>query len=355
MTDIALPGLPVADAPEKGADNPAPPAETQAPPSRNRRRKLAVLLFLLVTAFVLTLFAIWYLLFRTPITEVIPDLNLTNPPGFQLAIYGVNKPLGIAVSPDGGRLYVTQGAGDRTTLILDAAGTRVGQLAPPTDVVARATQLYVAINPRNGNVYASDRTAGAVYRYGADGSYLGKLDAAGIGAWQPLAIAFDATGNFYVADVGAATPRIHVFDANDALVRDIGVTDGLTFPNGIGIDAKGNVYVADTNNGRLVVFDATGARVGLVGRGSGDADLGLPRGVAIDGRGRIYVVDAVGQQVQMYRVLGDKDIAPTYLTSFGREGTVDGTFEFPNGVAADGRGRVYVADWNNDRVQTWSY
>ena len=44
-----------------------------------------------------------------------------------------------------------------------------------------------------------------------------------------------------------------------------------------------------------------------------------------------------------------------YLARFGREGTVDGTFEFPNGIAIDGRGRLYVTDWNNDRLQMWSY
>jgi sugar lactone lactonase YvrE len=33
----------------------------------------------------------------------------------------------------------------------------------------------------------------------------------------------------------------------------------------------------------------------------------------------------------------------------------DGQFEFPNGVAVDTRGRVYVADTVNDRVQVWSY
>jgi sugar lactone lactonase YvrE len=30
-------------------------------------------------------------------------------------------------------------------------------------------------------------------------------------------------------------------------------------------------------------------------------------------------------------------------------------FEYPNSVAIDARGRVYVADTFNDRVQIWSY
>ncbi len=30
-------------------------------------------------------------------------------------------------------------------------------------------------------------------------------------------------------------------------------------------------------------------------------------------------------------------------------------FQYPNSVAVDARGRVYVADTFNDRVQIWSY
>ena len=36
-------------------------------------------------------------------------------------------------------------------------------------------------------------------------------------------------------------------------------------------------------------------------------------------------------------------------------GVGDGQFQYPNGIAVDGRGRVYVADSFNDRVQVWSY
>ena len=39
----------------------------------------------------------------------------------------------------------------------------------------------------------------------------------------------------------------------------------------------------------------------------------------------------------------------------GGEGVADGQFEYPNSVAIDARGRVYVADTFNDRVQVWSY
>lgn len=357
MTALTQPGAPAIDLPVTDGGQPAtPPAEPETLPPADRRRKVVLLLILLFLATALSLFALWYLFFRQPITEVLPILDLTNPPAFQSATYGLDKPLGIAVTDDGTRRIVTQGGVDRSTLMLDEAGNKVAVLAPPELVATSVDQLYVAINPQNGNIYATDRTAGAVYIYAADGSYQGRFEPTPSPAgWQPLGIAFDAGGNLYIADVGAATARVHVYGPDGALLRDIGVADGLSYPNGLGVDAAGNTYVADSNNGRLIVYDPTGARLGLVARGSGEGQLGLPRGVAVDGHGRVYVVDKVGQVVQMYGALAAGEQSPTYLASFGREGTVDGAFEFPNGVAVDTRGHVYVTDWNNDRIQTWSY
>ncbi len=44
-----------------------------------------------------------------------------------------------------------------------------------------------------------------------------------------------------------------------------------------------------------------------------------------------------------------------FLGSFGSEGVDDGAFAYPNGIAVDGRGRLYIADSTNNRVQLWSY
>jgi DNA-binding beta-propeller fold protein YncE len=46
---------------------------------------------------------------------------------------------------------------------------------------------------------------------------------------------------------------------------------------------------------------------------------------------------------------------PAFIASFGTEGQVDATFEYPNGVATDNRAHVYVTDQGNNRVQVWGY
>src|SRR5262249_7691545 len=41
----------------------------------------------------------------------------------------------------------------------------------------------------------------------------------------------------------------------------------------------------------------------------------------------------------------------TFVTTWGSSGSGDGQFSFPEGVATDGSGNVYVADTGNDRIQ----
>jgi DNA-binding beta-propeller fold protein YncE len=77
--------------------------------------------------------------------------------------------------------------------------------------------------------------------------------------------------------------------------------------------------------------------------------------MAIDGSGRVLVADSTGQGVFVYRAPSGDERRLQYLGFVGGEGVSDGTFEYPNSVAVDARGRVYVADTFNDRVQIWSY
>jgi sugar lactone lactonase YvrE len=128
----------------------------------------------------------------------------------------------------------------------------------------------------------------------------------------------------------------------------------MSFPNGLALDKAGNLYVTDSNNGRLLVFDSSGKQIARIGRGADTGKLGLPRGIAIDGQDRVFVVDTTGQGVQVNRAFQGKPQLD-YLGTFGAQGVGDGQFSFPNGIAVDGRGHIYVADSANDRVQVWSY
>lgn len=317
---------------------------------------MILLAFLLALATLFLIVAGWYLIFRKPPSQIFPPIGVETMPNWSYNIYGVKRPMGVAVSPSGDRLYVTDSGGDRLLHVYDGKGTEIAKSAPPSTTPSARVPVYVAIDPLTGNVYVSDRIAQAIEVYDRDGKYLKNfVPNPAIPGWQPLGLAFDPSGNLYVGDLGgAAFHRILEFDRDGVLKRTIGTKGEFNFPNGLAADAKGNLFVADGNNGRVVVIDPSGKEIGVIPRGVGQGALGLPRGVSLDDQGRLVVVDAVGQAVQFYRLDASTDL-PSYAGTAGAEGTGDGLFEYPVGVATDTRSRVYVADWANDRVQVWSY
>jgi DNA-binding beta-propeller fold protein YncE len=350
MTADSLPIPPIALEGEPGTEA----GEPEEKP-RRRRRKAILLLFLLGLLAMLVTIAIWYLIYRQPINPL-PPITPSQVPAYATSIYGTNNPVGIAVSPDGGRIYVAETEGERVLRVFDAAGNVVTVARPPETTGTEHVPVWVAIDPLTAEVYVTDRPTGDIYIYDRDGVFQRTLTlATPIAGWQPVGIAFDPAGSLYVADLGGPYPRIQVIDRTATVVRTLGEANKLAFPNGLAVDAAGNVYVADSNNGRLLVFGPDGAVRAQVGRGAGEGNLGLPRGVAVDGQGRVFVGDATGQGVFVYRAPTDDGKRLDYSGFFGGEGVADGKFAFPNGVAVDGRSRVYVADTINDRIQIWSY
>ena len=137
-------------------------------------------------------------------------------------------------------------------------------------------------------------------------------------------------------------------------------------PRGVAVDGSGNVFVDDTGNNRIQKFTntgtfllsfgwgvadgmaafetcTTGCQAGIFG--SGDGQFNFPNGLAVDGSGNVFVADTNNDRIQKFTNTG------TFLTKWGSTGSGDGQFAAPRGVAVDGSGNVFVAEQNNDRVQ----
>lgn len=340
---------PILDSPPAGAGE-ADAGDRLAEEERKRRRRKIALL-LLIAAIVA------YLIYRA----LSGDQSIPGAPAqprYVSSIYGVAAPMGVAVSPSDDRVYVTESEGRRLVRVFDSSGEEVDTLKPPGHEGKWRLPVYVAINPSTEDVYVSDRLREVVDVYDADGDYLrsfrpgGRL---GRGA-NPLGLAFDAEASLYMTDVsgGRKSHRVLVFGDGEEPLRTIGSRGTFWFPNGLAVDSRGDVYVSDSNNGRLAIFDPDGELLASIRRGVGEGDLGLPRGVAIEDDDRLFVVDTTAHAVKVYEI-GDEGDVPTYVEAFGGQGIADGTFQYPNGIAIDGEGRIYVTDRENDRVQVWTY
>ena len=123
----------------------------------------------------------------------------------------------------------------------------------------------------------------------------------------------------------------------------------------VAIDSAGNVYVADTTsatptiNNRIQKFTSNGDYLTQWGtQGSGDGQFDRPLGIAVDSSGNVYVADMCNHRIQKFTSSG------VFVAKWGAYGTGDGQFLYPQGIAVDSLGNVYVADQYNNRIQKFN-
>lgn len=182
----------------------------------------------------------------------------------------------------------------------------------------------------------------------------------------PWGVATDAAGNVYVADISndnirKITPEGVVSTLAGLLqgfADGIGTQAKFCQPRGVATDTAGNVYVADTCNGKIRKITPAGEVSTLAGSTLGFADgigavaqFNRPFGLTTDAPGNVYVADTFNNKI---RKITPEGLVSTLAGSTA--GFADGTeatakFYFPNSVATDAAGNIYVADRNNHKIR----
>ena len=120
-------------------------------------------------------------------------------------------------------------------------------------------------------------------------------------------------------------------------------------PDAITIDSSGNIYI--TSNSYIFKYDLSGSFLQKIGtEGSGDGQFYYPNGIAFDSSDNIYVADGGNNRIQKF------DSNWNFIAKWGAnggdgtQGTGDGEFYSPFGIITDSSDNIYVTD-QADRIQ----
>ncbi|HWT40036.1 MAG TPA: prepilin-type N-terminal cleavage/methylation domain-containing protein [Dongiaceae bacterium] len=290
-----------------------------------------------------------------------------------------NNPWGITADA-GGNVYVSEQGNsnirkiDTSANVTTFAGAGIAGYVDATGTSAKFYNPWGVAVDTSGNIFVADYnnnriravSPSAVVTTLAGSGTATYADGTGTAASfnQPAGIAVDSSGNVYIGDY--ANNRIRKITPGGVVTTLAGSTVGYVDatgtsakfynPWGVAVDTSGNVYVADTNNNRIrkitpggVVTTLAGSGTAAYADGTGTAaSFNWPIGIAVDTSGNVYVGDTGNNRIRMITPAG----VVTTIAGSGTAGHVDATgtaaqFYAPRGVAVDGAGNLYVAEYSN--------
>lgn len=170
---------------------------------------------------------------------------------------------------------------------------------------------------------------------------------AGWNLGETASVDTDSRGHVYVFNRGPHA--LLEFDPAGKFVREIG--EGLfVSAHSVRIDAQENIWTVDVDGHVVLKLNPQG-RVQLVlgwknRPGTNESSFNRPTDVAFASNGDIFVSDGyVNSRVMKFSKEG------RFLKTWGKKGTGPGEFNLPHAVIVDSRGRVYVGDRENRRIQ----
>jgi sugar lactone lactonase YvrE len=270
------------------------------------------------------------------------------------------------------------------SLDLGVAGAGKGGLSFPFDAAFdKSGNLWVADTYNNRILefsppFATGMNASLVIGQPSFTTYANSTSSSGLST--PTGIAFDSSGDLWVADAG--NNRILEFKApftdgmNASLV--VGQTsftasvpgvspEGLYSPIALAFDSSGDLWVADSGNSRVLEFPAPlssgESALRVIGQTSFDArspalsqtGLYVPEAIAFDGSGNLWVSDTGNDRVLQFQAPfsnGEKATVVLGQATFTTDlpATSQSSLINPEGLAFGSSGSLWTADASNNRI-----
>ncbi|MBP6823606.1 MAG: hypothetical protein KA368_18800, partial [Acidobacteria bacterium] len=305
-------------------------------------------------------------------------------------------PTGVAADA-AGNLYIADSVNNRVRkvtpagVILPFAGN--GMLGSSGDggqaIEATFNQPQSVAVDSTGNVYISDTSNHRIRRVATNGVI---TTVAGTGqdsfggddgpATQaqlntPFQIAVDSAGNLFIAD--AVNRRVRKVTVSTGIITTIAgngrvgsggdggqaINAQFLLPYGVTVDRNGVVFVLDAFDGRIRRVATDGTIANYVGTGNfgykGDggpatiAEIDPQSFITTDADNNLYIADLFNHVIRKVTATTGiiTTVVGTGLGGFSGDGAApnNAQLSFPNDVAFDSAGNMYIADFNNQRIR----
>jgi len=174
-------------------------------------------------------------------------------------------------------------------------------------------------------------------------------------AGAAASLAFDSKGHLFVLTRGQ--PSLFEFDEQGKFIRSFG--EGLfTRSHGLRIDKEGSIWATDVGAHTVMKLSPQGQVLLTLGTKGQRGDwnesthlLNEPNDIALGRNGDIFIV-----QGHTPGAMGDPRVLKfdkngQFIKSWGGKGKEPGKFDVAHGVAIDAKGRLWVTDRENQRIQ----
>ncbi len=163
---------------------------------------------------------------------------------------------------------------------------------------------------------------------------------------SPHGVRVDRNGYLWMTDWRSRDGKGHQvfkYDTDMHLLLTLGTAgvagegpDTFNGPTDVAVAPNGDIFVADGHfNSRIVKFSSEGRFIKAWGRkGSGPGEFDVPHTVAFDSRGRLFVGDRSNKRIQIF------DQSGTFLDQWTQFGSPSGIFISPDDT-------IYVVDYND--------
>jgi NHL repeat len=183
------------------------------------------------------------------------------------------------------------------------------------------------------------------------------------------AINVDAQGNIWVFErcganscADSSVDPILLFDRSGKLIRSFGAGK-FVFPHGIEFDREGNLWIVDAGvvegvkGNQIFKYSPDGRLLLALGkpgiRGTAPDLFNEPSDLAIAPNGDLFIADGhIAAQSNGRIVQLTKD--GKFINAWGTKGSGPLQFDCPHSIALDSKGRIFVGDRNNNRIQILS-